>query len=91
MHILLRYYETNGATREEKVKGSLESMGASMMLGGFTTFLGVIPLAFSTTKIFTVSHDRLWLLTTRITGVQLFGSSVAINIAARPSSLPSFP
>ena len=28
-------------------------MGVSILLGGFTTWLGVIPLAFSTTKIFT--------------------------------------
>ena len=59
MHILLRYYETKGTTRHEKVKGTLESMGASILLGGFTTWLGVIPLAFSTTKVFmTVSTMR---------------------------------
>jgi len=53
MHILLRYYETTGTTREAKVKETLETMGASMMLGGFTTWLGVIPMALSTTAIFT--------------------------------------
>ena len=52
MHILLRYYESNGTTRHEKVKETLETMGASILLGAFTTFLGVIPLAFSTTLIF---------------------------------------
>lgn len=55
MHILLRYYETEGTTREAKVKETLETMGASMMLGGFTTWVGVIPMAFSSTKIFMVS------------------------------------
>ena len=54
MHILLRYYETTGKTRHEKVKETLETMGASILLGGLTTFLGVIPLAFSTTTIFMV-------------------------------------
>lgn len=52
MHILLRYYETAGATREEKVIETLETMGASMLMGGFTTWLGVIPLSLSSTKIF---------------------------------------
>ncbi|CAB9518964.1 Patched domain-containing protein 3 [Seminavis robusta] len=52
MHILLRYYETKGRTRDEKVRETLETMGASMMLGGFTTWLGVIPMALSTTSIF---------------------------------------
>ena len=52
MHIMLRYYETTGNTRHAKVKETLQTMGSSIMLGGLTTFLGVIPLAFSTTKIF---------------------------------------
>jgi len=52
MHILLRYYETSGTTREEKVKETLETMGASMLMGGFTTWLGVIPLSLSSTEIF---------------------------------------
>jgi len=34
MHMLLRYYETPGSTREAKVIKALETMGASMMLGG---------------------------------------------------------
>lgn len=55
MHILLRYYESKGKTRHAKVKETLETMGASILLGGFTTWLGVIPLAFSSTKIFNVS------------------------------------
>jgi Patched family len=53
MHILLRYYETPGNTRVEKVQKTLQTMGASMMLGGFTTWLGVIPMAMSTTFVFT--------------------------------------
>jgi len=52
MHILLRFYESKGATRDEKVKETLETIGASILMGAFTTFLGVIPLALSTTKIF---------------------------------------
>jgi Patched family len=52
MHILLRYYESKGATRDAKVKATLETMGVSILMGAFTTLLGVIPLAFSTTKIF---------------------------------------
>lgn len=52
MHILLRYYESTKKTREAKVIDALETMGASMFMGGFTTWLGVIPLSLSSTKIF---------------------------------------
>lgn len=51
LHVLLRYYETPG-NRTEKVVQVIRSMGASVMLGGVTTFLGTIPLAFSTSEIF---------------------------------------
>jgi len=54
MHILLRYYESKGRSRHEKVKETLQTMGTSILLGGFTTWLGVIPLAFSSTEIFMV-------------------------------------
>merc|ERR1712194_756901 len=53
MHVLLKYYETSPTkSRDDRVKETLETMGASILLGGFTTFLGVIPLVFSSTKIF---------------------------------------
>lgn len=52
MHILLRYFEARGTTRHEKVKETLETMGTSILLGGFTTWLAVIPLAFSTSVTF---------------------------------------
>jgi len=52
MHILLHYYQVSGRTREDKVHKVLLSMGSSIVLGGSSTFLGVIPLAFSTTTIF---------------------------------------
>ena len=51
-HILLRYYETTNTTREAKVQETLRTMGASMFVGGVTTFLSVCPLVFSTTYIF---------------------------------------
>merc|ERR1712232_314042 len=52
MHILLRYYESKEVTREGKVKDTLEEMGTSILIGAISTFLGVIPLALSTSNIF---------------------------------------
>lgn len=52
MHILLRYYESECETREEKVKDALGTMGASILVGGLSTFLGVTPLIFSSGEIF---------------------------------------
>jgi len=51
MHVLLRYYESPG-TRAEKVIVTLRTMGSSILLGGITTFLGTLPLAFSQSNIF---------------------------------------
>merc|ERR1712038_1586288 len=52
MHILLRYYESKQHTREEKVKDTLQEMGTSILIGAISTFLGVIPLALSSSNIF---------------------------------------
>ena len=52
LHVLLHYYKTPG-NREEKVIAVLRSMGSSVMMGGITTFLGTVPLAFSASEIFT--------------------------------------
>jgi Niemann-Pick C1 protein len=52
LHILLRYYESKEATREEKVKDVLCKMGTSILIGGISTFLGVLPLYFSTSDVF---------------------------------------
>lgn len=55
MHILIRYYETpRDASRETKVRRTLETMGASVALGGATTFLGVLLMVFGSTRIWRV-------------------------------------
>ena len=53
MHVLLRYYESDADGRKAKVKDTMKTMGSSILIGGISTFLGVIPLAFSTSTIFT--------------------------------------
>jgi predicted RND superfamily exporter protein len=50
MHILLRYFESCG-TRGDRVKETLSTLGASMLLGAISTFLGILCLAFSTSEI----------------------------------------
>jgi Niemann-Pick C1 protein len=52
LHILLRYYESKEATREDKVKDVLRKIGTSILIGGISTFLGVLPLYFSTSDVF---------------------------------------
>lgn len=51
MHIVLRYYESTGNTRDDKVKDTLKTMGASILVGGLSTCLGVIPLAFASSAV----------------------------------------
>jgi|ERR1712232_153113 len=52
MHMLLRYYESTATNRVDKVKDAIQSMGSSILLGGISTFLGVLPLVISTSEIF---------------------------------------
>jgi len=51
MHVLLRYYESEFTTRNEKAKDTLITMGSSILIGGTSTFLGLVPLAWSTSLI----------------------------------------
>jgi len=52
MHVVLRFYETpKTSSRDAKVRDVLRTMGASVMLGGVSTFLGVVPLMFSASDI----------------------------------------
>lgn len=51
MHVLLRYYENNYGTREERVIETLQTMGASVLVGGLSSLLGVLPLAGATSNV----------------------------------------
>jgi len=51
MHILLRYYESTQKTREDRVKDTLRTLGSSVLVGGISTFLGVLPLVLSTSYV----------------------------------------
>lgn len=51
LHVLLKYYELPG-NRREKTLNMLRTMGSSILLGGLTTFLGTVPMMFSTSEIF---------------------------------------
>jgi uncharacterized membrane protein YdfJ with MMPL/SSD domain len=60
MHILLRYYESPLGTRENKVKDALQTMGSSVVIGGLSTFLGVLPLLFSTSAMLKTLFFGFW-------------------------------
>jgi len=51
MHVLLRYYECPGNRREKTIE-MLRTMGSSVFIGGVSTFLGTLPLAFASSTIF---------------------------------------
>ena len=52
-HIVMTYYESKEAnSRDERVRKTLKTMGPSVLLGGFTTFLGVLPLSFTGSEAF---------------------------------------
>ena len=52
MHVVLRYYESpEMVSRDAKVKDVLRTQGAAVMLGGLSTFLGIVPLMFASSDI----------------------------------------
>ena len=53
IHVILRYVETKGSSsRTQKTQETLETIGSSVLVGGFSTLVGVFPLAFSSSEIF---------------------------------------
>lgn len=55
MHIVMVYFETkDGDTRDNRVKSVLTTIGSSVLVGGVTTLLGVLPLTFASTHFFQV-------------------------------------
>lgn len=52
MHMALSYYESKRSGREEKTREVLRTMGSSILLGGASTFLGIMLLAFTSSEIF---------------------------------------
>merc|ERR1712048_1211058 len=52
MHIFLRFLESDSSmSREDRVKETLQTMGSSIFVGGVSTFLGVVPVALSTSFV----------------------------------------
>ena len=51
LHILMRYYECKD-TRRERIHETMSTMGSSIFLGAASTFLGLMPLALSTSNVF---------------------------------------
>eukprot|EP00816_Leptocylindrus_hargravesii_P001741 CAMPEP_0196806760 /NCGR_PEP_ID=MMETSP1362-20130617/6674_1 /TAXON_ID=163516 /ORGANISM="Leptocylindrus danicus, Strain CCMP1856" /LENGTH=915 /DNA_ID=CAMNT_0042180381 /DNA_START=5 /DNA_END=2752 /DNA_ORIENTATION=+ len=52
VHIVHAYLEGEGHTRDEQIKTVMTEIGASILTGAFSTLLGVLLLAFSSSKTF---------------------------------------
>uniref|UniRef100_A0A7S3KVG1 SSD domain-containing protein n=1 Tax=Amphora coffeiformis TaxID=265554 RepID=A0A7S3KVG1_9STRA len=69
MHVTLRFYDSSEREdRDAKVRDSLLAMGAPVLLGGLSTFLGVVPLVRS-------SSDVTFTFVVIFSGVVLLGLS----------------
>lgn len=53
-HIAHAYMTSSKATANERVVDALTTLGASVFMGGFSTFLGMIVLAFAASEIFRI-------------------------------------
>ncbi|KAJ7385697.1 Patched domain-containing protein 3 [Desmophyllum pertusum] len=65
-HIAHAYVVSNKLTANERVVDALSTLGASVFMGGFSTFLGMIVLAFAASEIFRIFF-RMFL------GIVVFG------------------
>ena len=54
LHIAHGYMSSTAETRAERVRDSLRTLGSSVVLGGMSTFTGVLALAFGKSLIFRV-------------------------------------
>ena len=52
MHVVHTFLDTSGINKNERVKKVMNTMGKSVLLGGLSTLLGVLPLAFSQSEVF---------------------------------------
>ena len=52
IHVTYRFMEIPAEYRDEKTKKTLETIGASVLLGGASTLIGVLPMAFAKSAIF---------------------------------------
>jgi Niemann-Pick C1 protein len=48
MHVSVRFYESTLHSRNDRTKDALTTIGPSVLLGGISAFLSMIPLLFST-------------------------------------------
>ncbi|XP_078372535.1 patched domain-containing protein 3-like [Oculina patagonica] len=53
-HIAHAYVVSNKVTANERVVDALSTLGASVFMGGFSTFLGMVVLAFASSEIFRI-------------------------------------
>uniref|UniRef100_A0A7S2MTM1 SSD domain-containing protein n=1 Tax=Helicotheca tamesis TaxID=374047 RepID=A0A7S2MTM1_9STRA len=51
-HVVHIYFEVDEDTRDKKVEQTLMTMGKSILVGGFSTFLGTLPLCLGTSEVF---------------------------------------
>ena len=52
LHLVHRFQNLPGTTRVERVQNTLTGMGPAVVVGGFSTFLGVLPMTLATSVIF---------------------------------------
>lgn len=52
LHLVHRFQNMPGQTRVERVQMTLTGMGPAVVVGGFSTFLGVLPMTMATSVIF---------------------------------------
>jgi len=92
MHIILRYCESTKRSRDARVIDTLETMGASILLGGLSTFLGILPLCLSTSTILrTVFTSLCTMVVLSITHGLIFLPVVLSVLGPEPKALPKEP
>ncbi len=71
LHLVHRFQNTPGMTRVERVQRTLTDIGPAVVVGGFSTFLGVLPMTMATSVIFRTFMKMMF-------GTVVFGLGVGL-------------
>jgi len=71
LHLVHRFHNTPGMTRVERVQRTLTDIGPAVVVGGFSTFLGVLPMTMATSVIFRTFMKMMF-------GTVVFGLGVGL-------------
>ena len=87
LHLVHQFQHADGVTKVERVQKALTSMGPAVLVGGFSTFLGVMPMVGATSIIFRTFMKMMFGTVVFGLGTGLLLVPTVLTLIAPPSVL----